>query len=179
MRDSVSVKLRWALSSGTPGCLPPSASACSPAANGLGFQRRHGFPYLLQPTLSKGQLRATHLHACLCRTAGLPHHPLPGPGNNSATSAANWRLVTHRLMLRCVGLDLRAVQRHVPQLTSPACWHNASTCTNRPDSAAVHILLAKVGDGPKSGVLFAANTLKAMSSWRRWAMRREDATPTQ
>ena len=22
---------------------------------------------------------ATHLHACLCRTAGLPHHPLPGP----------------------------------------------------------------------------------------------------
>ena len=31
----------------------------------------------------------------------------------------------------------------------------------------------------KSGVLFAANTLKAMSSWRRWAMRREDATPTQ
>ena len=31
----------------------------------------------------------------------------------------------------------------------------------------------------KSGVLFAANTLKAMSSWRRWAMRREDAIPTQ
>ena len=31
----------------------------------------------------------------------------------------------------------------------------------------------------KSGVLFAANTRKAMSSWSRWAIRREDATPMQ
>ena len=32
MRDSTSVKLRWALSSGTPGCLRISASAGSAAA---------------------------------------------------------------------------------------------------------------------------------------------------
>ena len=31
----------------------------------------------------------------------------------------------------------------------------------------------------KSGVLFAASTRKAMSSWSRWAMRRDYATPTQ
>ena len=153
----------------------------------LGFERRHGFPYLLQPTLSKGQLlRQLISHACLCRTADLPHHPLPGPvATTPLPPPPTLRclllhpLVTHRLMLRCVGLDLRAVQRHVPQLhPAPPGWHNASTCTNRPDSAS-RLSLRKSEMVRKSGVLFAANTLKAMSSWRRWAMRREDATPTQ
>ena len=56
MRDSVSVKLRWALSSGTPRVLTTFGLGLFASRLRLGFQRRHGFPYLLQPTLSKGQL---------------------------------------------------------------------------------------------------------------------------
>ena len=84
-------------------------------------------------------------------------------------------------MLRCVGLDLRAVQRiHVPQLHQPRLLAQRQYLYEQARQR-IQIVLAKVGEVVrKSGVLFAANTLRgAMSSWRRWAMRREDATPTQ
>ena len=74
---------------------------------------------------------------------------------------------------------LRAVlSGSCPSFTSPACWYNASTCKNSPYNAS-RLSLRKSLMVRKSGVLFAANTRKAMSSWRRWAMRRDDDTPTQ
>ena len=110
--------------------------------------------------------QATHLHACLCRTAGLPHHPLPGPVPTTPLPPQLRCLLLHPLVthpLRCVGLDLRAVQ--CPSFTSPACWHNASTCTNRPDSASTYPCGSR--RWPESGV--------APCRCPRWAMRREDA----
>ena len=121
----------------------------------LGFQRRHGFPYLLQPTLSKGQLLrqliSTLVFAVppvflIIRCLGLSQqlrylrrqlrclllHPL----------------VTHRLMLRCVGLDLRAVQRHVPQLHQPRLLAQRQYLYEQARQR-IQIILAKVGDGPE------------------------------
>ena len=77
-------------------------------------------------------------------------------------------------MLRCVGLDLRAVQRHVPQLHQPRLLAQRQY---RPDSAS-RLSLRKSEMVRKSGVLFAANTLKAVLV-ETLGMRREDATPTQ
>ena len=121
----------------------------------LGCQRRHGFPYLLQPTLSKGQLLrqliSTLVFAVppvflIIRCLGLSQqlrylrrqlrclllHPL----------------VTHRLMLRCVGLDLRAVQRHVPQLHQTRLLAQRQYLYEQPRQR-IQIILAKVGDGPE------------------------------
>ena len=57
-------------------------------------------------------------------------------------------LVTHRLMLRCVGLDLRAVQRHVPQLHQPRLLTQRQYLYEQARQR-IHIILAKVGDGPE------------------------------
>ena len=57
-------------------------------------------------------------------------------------------LVTHRLMLRCVGLDLRAVQRHVPQLHQPRLLAQRQYLYEQARQR-IQIILAKVGDGPE------------------------------
>ena len=49
---------------------------------------------------------------------------------------------------------------------------------NRSDNSA-RLSLRKSEMVRKSGVLLAASTRKAMSSWSRWAIHRDDATPTQ
>ena len=158
MRDSVSVKLRWALSSGTPGCLRPSASACSAAACASASSaamasrifsnrpsRKANSCGNSSPRLSLPYRRSSSSSAAwACR-------------NNSATSARQLRclllhpLVTHRLMLRCVGLDLRAVQRHVPQLHQTRLLAQRQYLYEQPRQR-IQIILAKVGDGPGSPV---------------------------
>ena len=68
--------------------------------------------------------------------------------------------------------------------TSGRGWHNPAVAGLLRRDERVHAqsieladclcrVIASIGEMVrKSGVLFAANTLKAMSSWRRWAMRR-------
>ena len=59
MRDSASVKeVALGFVVGHPGCLRPSAFGLGRFVSRLrlGFQRRHGLLYLLQPTLPEGQL---------------------------------------------------------------------------------------------------------------------------
>ena len=51
-------------------------------------------------------------------------------------------------MLRCVGLDLRAVQRHVPQLHQSRLLAQRQ-CLYEQARQRIHIILAKVGDGPE------------------------------
>ena len=51
-------------------------------------------------------------------------------------------------MLRCVGLDLRAVQRHVPQLHQPRLLTQRQYLYEQARQR-IHIILAKVGDGPE------------------------------
>ena len=86
MRDSASVKF-WALTSSTPG-IYTFGSAMFASRLRLGFQRRHGFPYLLQPTLSKVQLlRQTHLVFAVPRST--ESSAAWACCSNSATSAGN------------------------------------------------------------------------------------------
>ena len=56
MRDSVSSEVTLGLVVGHPRVLTTFGLGLFGSRLRLGFQRRHGFPYLLQPTLSKGQL---------------------------------------------------------------------------------------------------------------------------
>ena len=83
---------------------------------------------------------------------------------NALPSPASWSL-----MLRCVGLDLRPSSATCPTSPAPLAQRQLQADPALPDA---------VADGA-SGVLFAASTRKAMSSWSRWAMRRDDDTPTQ
>ena len=176
IRDSVSVKLRWALSSGTPGCLRPSASACSAAACASASSAT-----MASRIFSNRRSRKANSSGNSSPRLSLPYRRSSSSSaawacrNNSATSAANCAaFLLHPLELIALCFDALALtfvpsSATCPSFTSPACWHNASTCTNRPDSAS-RLSLRKSEMVRKSGVLFAANTLKAMSSWRRWAM---------
>ena len=63
-----------------------------------------------------------------------------------------------------------------PSFTSPACRQSCRTWWNNPDKGP-RWSLRKSEMVRKYGVLLAASTWKAMSSWSLWAMRREEATP--
>ena len=99
MRDSVSVKLRWALSSGTPGCLRHlQASACSPAACASASSAAMASRIFSNRPSRKANSCGNSSHACLpyrrssassaawaCRTT-----PLPPTANCAAFSLIRW-----------------------------------------------------------------------------------------
>ena len=80
MRDSASVKLRWALSSGTPGWVLPSTLGLFRPPPGPRLPTPP-WPPVSSPTVppERPAPRVTHPRAYPCRTCDPPRHPPPEP----------------------------------------------------------------------------------------------------
>ena len=119
----------------------------------FGFHCRHGLPHLLQPALPKGQLCWQLITTLVltvppvCRVI----HFQRSPQQLRHLRRQLRRLllhppVTHRLMLRCVGLHLGPVQRHLPQLHQSS---QLAPCQHLQEQVRqlCQVVLAKVRDG--------------------------------
>ena len=144
IRDSASVKLRWALSSGIPDwLLAHTLGQLCLESLGFGFQRI-SWPLGSSSNrpLPKGQLLGQLVptfvpavppvfldsSAACARRRTTPPPPPPG------ADLSGIRSVTHRLMLRCVGLYQPAHRPtpRAPTSTNPCqLAHNANTCTEQ------------------------------------------------
>ena len=120
---------------------------------GLGFQRRHGLPYLLQPSLPKRQfLRQLVATPVLAVPPVLLLIHLLGPPQQLRHLRRQLLLflfhppVTHRLVFGGVGPHLGAVQRHVTQLHQPRPLAKRQHLQKQPRQCC-QVVLAEVGDG--------------------------------
>ena len=126
MRDSASVKLRWALSSGTLGCSLPSSAACSASARASASKAAMASLILSNRPSRKDQLRRQLITApVLPVPAVLLLVHLLGPTQQLVHLTLQLRfllfhpLIAHGLVLRRIRPHLGVVQRHVAQLDQP------------------------------------------------------------
>ena len=113
MRDSASVKLNWALSSGTPGCSLPAGRRLLCRFPGPRFQSGHGFHCLLDSALTKRQFCRQLIPALILtvpavflviRLLGPPQQP--GHLRRQPGFLLFHTLITHRLVLDALPLTL-------------------------------------------------------------------------
>ena len=184
MCDSGSVKLRWALSSGTPEWPLPAASACPqpPELRPLTPPSPPVSSAFAPP--EKPTPAAVHLRACSVRTAGPPPHQPPGPVAATPQPPRQLRFlllhptVTHRLVPGCVGPHLGPSNSHVTQLHQTRLPAQRQYLQEQARQR-FQIVLAEVRYSAEIRRVVRRQYPEGYVSWSRWAIRRRDATPTQ